>query len=277
MAERFLKQEGLPASTPRYQYRTKMRCLKDIEYVASHTRHSHIILEGVDPRKFHQFSQKGPLAQLLKSCLFPCGLIILNITIQTPVHATVQAGFISLIDSWSRNQTEDIDQSTGSMVRQNSRGKRPDGAWGPTRIERYWPSVVVEIGWMEGPTKLRKDIEFWLGSETRAAISLNITATGRMTLDAWTKNENGEVESHQRLQVRPRGSPVGDFTIPFDAFYLREKRETETDFVFTHQMFARLAEKVQRRIRSLQHANAAMKTGTDKPHPSSGQPRGETP
>lgn len=269
MAERLLKKEGLPAGTPRYRFHGKAQCLKTIEYI-SHTHHSYTILDGVDRRTFHKFFQKGRLGHLLKTCLFPYGIMILNITMETSVHATAQGIIMSLVQNWSSNQTEDLRPSAGSVVRRNSRGKKPDGTWRPNRATTDWPSVVIEIGWTEGPTKLQKDIEFWLGGETRAAISLNITATGRITLNAWRKKENGEIESHQRLFINTRGSVVGNFTIPFHAFYHRDKHETETDFTITHQMFSDLATTVRAEIKLHQDAKAAEKAVADNPHCTSG-------
>lgn len=262
MAERLLKKECLPAGTPRCQYHGKMQCLRTIEDV-SHTQHSYIILDGVDSRTFYRNFRKGRLGHLVKSCLLPDGIIVLNITMETLVHAAAQAEFMSMIHNWYRNQTEVLTQSTGNLLWRNPHGKKPDGAWMPDSTETYWPSVVVEIGWTEGPKKLRKDIEFWLAGGTKAAISLNITATGRMTLDAWRKNEKGKVESYQKLHINARGSVTGDFSIPFNAFYLREKLETETDLKVTHQMFSDLAKRVQVAIASQQAAKAAERAAAD--------------
>jgi hypothetical protein len=270
MAERLVKKEGLPAGTPRYRFHGKAQCLKTIEYTLSLTHHSFIIFDGVDHHTFHKFFQKGRVGQLLKTCILSYGIMILNITMETSVHATAQGEFMSLVRDWSSNQTERLRSSTGSVVQRNSRGKKPDGTWRPNRATTDWPSVVVEIGWTEGPTKLKKDIEFWLGGETRAAISLNITETGRMTLDAWRKNENGKIESYQRLYINTRGSVSGDFTIPFHAFYHRDRHETETDFIITHQMFSHLATTVRAEIKLHQDTKAAEKAAADNSHSTSG-------
>ncbi|KAJ5919928.1 hypothetical protein N7454_009763 [Penicillium verhagenii] len=188
---------------------------------------------------------------------------------ETPPHATARAQFTSLVSAWFRRQTEELDESTGSMVRGNGRGKIPDGAWGPAWIEVTWPSVIIEIGWWEGPKKLQDDIEFWLRGNTRVAITLNITASGRIILDAWRKNETGVIESFQRLKAIPGHSPVVNFTIPFEAFYLREKDETETDLIITHEVFTIFAEKVRRKMRSYQRSKAAATRASLKPHPTS--------
>ena len=283
MAERLLKKEGLPVGTPRYRYHGKMQLLNTLDDV-SHQHHSYIILDGVDGRTCHRHFQEGRLGNLLKSCLIPYRIIVLNLKMESPVHSTAQAQFLFLVHDWSKNQTELLNESTGSVVQHSPRGKRPDGAWKPADVEANMPSVVVEIGWTEGPTKLRKDIEFWLEGETRAAISLNITKTGRMTLEAWRRNENGLVESHQRLYKNARGSVTGDFTIPFQAFYLRERREMETDFHITHETFSNMATKIQLEIKFDQARNqarkataraatrraAAARADTDDPDPTSG-------
>lgn len=124
-----------------------------------------------------------------------------------------------------------------------SSGKRQD-----------WPSLVGEVAWCEPRRKLLQDIEFWFkesNGQVKIVVAMTVHPRGRITIEQWGRNQrpDGSMDLRipaQRIEIVRKPAPncprvSGELKLKFRDVYLREKKETDKDFVVTEESMEALA------------------------------------
>jgi hypothetical protein len=178
------------------------------------------------------------------------------------LHEAVSHAFSEIFTLWHRRQESRLLPKGGPDVAGLTRKKAPDCCWTtsvqvPGRDPKKWPTVVVEVGWSEGPGKLEKDALFWLREsqqDVKVALTINITRRGSVTVQRWALNPppcRSPVKLIQTMHItRGRGADSdqhqisGSLHVPFGDCFLRPKRGNETDFVLSNDDITEIAEDV---------------------------------
>ncbi|KAJ5750318.1 hypothetical protein N7533_007346 [Penicillium manginii] len=173
------------------------------------------------------------------------------IEIQSDEHATAISAFSAIFSTWVRPIKDTPLAYTASMnVCGALKEKKPDFSWtslhSPAGRLTRWPILAGEVAWSEPREKLVRDMRFWLQEsrgEVKVALSITVHACGRITVEKWgidAGDENASPFVMQKIEVF-RKSPlscsrvIGELTIKFEEVFVREKRETETDFTLTEK------------------------------------------
>ncbi|CDM38367.1 unnamed protein product [Penicillium roqueforti FM164] len=261
MAEDILRNEGLPATTPRYRYQDAEQCVRCLELESKRYRKgqsSYIIFDHVDRRAFREdFDNKSADRLLQKAFLsyyFSSQTLILRVTVSS-IHETSWGTFLEIFASWHRAQESRL--VPGGSVEGTTRAKKPSCTWRPQGYppnrDVKWPTVVVEAGWSETLKKLKEDASFWFhesNQQVQVMLTIRTTERGTITIEKWAV-EGNSVKSVQKMWiVRNRNHDSedhqisGSIQIPFQECYLRAKRNSETDFVMSHSDMLDIAQSV---------------------------------
>lgn len=140
-----------------------------------------------------------------------------------------------LYDCLKPMDVDDYLKSFGSATctAENGSAKQPDCQFLPNRLPRArtnkWPSVVLETGFSESPSKLRSDARFWLlesNGDVRMVITIKISRSSpNIVLESWEFVSN-RVERQQAVTISKgennhvylNGDPL---IISFDKLFLR--------------------------------------------------------
>ncbi|CAG8909513.1 unnamed protein product [Penicillium egyptiacum] len=271
MAGDILREEGLPTTTPRYQYQGIKQCLRCFELeLERYNRdgqpadYSYIIFDHVDERSFQECFEDESGESLLTHSFVTYNFISLTIVMKlpTPTHETAHRSFSEIFATWSRGQESRLVPIGRVTIEGSTRRKCPDSSWkssiqAPGR-DLKWPTILVEVGWSESRAKLREDVLFWLRESTqqvKVALTIEVTRTGNITVEQWELDQNTGGTSVQPIQTmkisrkRLTGPNqyhiTGSMDIQFDDCFLRAKRGSETDFHLSNDDMKEIAEAVR--------------------------------
>ncbi|KAJ5102097.1 hypothetical protein NUU61_004319 [Penicillium alfredii] len=139
--------------------------------------------------------------------------------------------------------------------------KRPDHQFLPKRRPKgrtdEWPCLVLEVGFSESPSKLVKDVRFWLHQskgDVKTVITLKIDrSTPSIVFEKWEIDEDcGRKKRNQvltvkkgenkHIHVQPPNEPL---TIEFEKLFLRPPTiPGETDIQFDNEKLREIAEEI---------------------------------
>jgi hypothetical protein len=270
MADDILREEGLPATTPRYQYQGVKQCLRcfelELERYDREGQHGdglYVIFDHVDDRSFQECFEDDSAESLLVDSLATYNFISHTIVLKIPpsdVHEAAHRAFSEIFSTWHRGQESRLVPTGDAEVEGFTRKKKPDSSW-KTSIhipgrDVKWPTILVEAGWSEPMAKLKQDILFWLReSEQQVKVALTIQVTRResVTIKQWVLDETtrSSVKPIQTMHITRNRDPrlnqhqiSGSMRIPFEDCFLRAKRGNESDFVLSNEDLTELAEAV---------------------------------
>ncbi|RFU30518.1 hypothetical protein B7463_g5816, partial [Scytalidium lignicola] len=109
-----------------------------------------------------------------------------------------------------------------------------------------WPSLVIEAGYSESLPKLRKDVEWWIGTsagQVKIVILIKVSPTvKRLSIEKWVprqppRNSEGELVSTIKIDgsTNPATIDGAPLVLEFDRVCLRAPNPPEADFIFTQQ------------------------------------------
>ncbi|KAJ5977859.1 hypothetical protein N7501_001201 [Penicillium viridicatum] len=271
MADNILREEGLPPTTPRYQYQGIKHCLECFEHEFDRyirdgqpANSSYIIFDHVDERSFLKCFEDDSGESLVTHSLVTYYFTSLTVVAKmpTPMHGAAQHTFSEIFCLWHNAQESRLLPAGSTTVEGSTRKKTPGTSWKssikPPKRDSRWPTIVVEVGWSETKAKLKQDIRFWFcesNQQVNVALTIKVTEKGNITIDKWGLNTNtGDVEPVQTMSIyrkrrARRTSPnqyhiSGSIDIPFQDCFLRAKRGNETDFRLSHDNLKSIAEVV---------------------------------
>lgn len=146
---------------------------------------------------------------------------------------------------------------SATCVGANGSAKQPECQFLPKRLPRArtdeWPSVVVEGGFSESPSKLMSDARFWLeqsNGDVQMVITIKIyQSTPEIVLESW-EHVNDRAKRNQVVTINKgenghlylRGQP---FIIGFQKLFLRPPSiPRETDIRFDDHILKELATEI---------------------------------
>ncbi|KGO70592.1 hypothetical protein PITC_051860 [Penicillium italicum] len=183
-------------------------------------------------------------------------LVLVKLTASRPHHVAAQSFHLLFHNCLRPMGLQYSIRSFGSATctAENGSSKQPDCQFLPKELPRdrtkQWPSVVVEIGFSESPSKLRSDARFWLcesNGDVQSVITITIGRTSpNIVLEEW-QLVNNKVKRQQVTTIK-RGEHnnidvQGDpFIISFDKLFLRGPNiPRETDINLDNAMLTTLA------------------------------------
>jgi hypothetical protein len=269
-----LAEEGLPATTPIYQYRGIRQCLESFEleierYGKDGQCPGYVMFTHLDGRSFLECVEDAGeklLARSYKGYDLISHTIVLKMP--SPPHATATATFVEIFILWYTQQHDLLTPGGDQQVpgSTTTKEKSPDASWMPPTIppdlagirDPKWPTVVVETAWSERKPKLKQDLKFWVGQakgQVRVLLTIKIRQRdGKITIKRWLPIELTMLPGPlytQKMTIKrdtPEGSVKGLLEIPFREAYLREKCDGETDFHMSHEDMRRIGELVWARM-----------------------------
>lgn len=266
-----MAEEGLPATTPRFQYQGVGQCIRSFELEAE--RHDkegnpggYVVVYNVDERSFLGcFAGERELTHPWKSYNFTNHTVILKMS--SKIHAVAVPAFAFLVDAWSRQAQTTLLPTLDAKVAGLTRTKAPDASWTPAALpgeeDRHWPTVILELGWTETRTKLNRDMLFWLqesNGQVKVALTMKVDGItidnngvqheACITIEQWSYRETRDA-SLRRVQTMKIVRDVsgshqisGSLSIRFKDVFLRGKRGSETDFRMSHDDMKKIGELV---------------------------------
>lgn len=273
MADNILREEGLPATTPRYQYQDIKQCLECFEHELDRyirdgqpANSSYIIFDDVDERSFLECFEDDSGEDLLTHSLvtYYFTSLVVVVKMPTPMHGAVEHTFSEIFCLWHNAQESRLLPARGTTVEGSTRRKTPDTSWRssikPPGRDSRWPTIIVQVGWSETKAKLREDVRFWLcesNQQVNVALTIQVTKKGNITIEKWELNTNtGGLEPVQTMRISRTDSNQyhisGSIDIPFQDCYLRAKRGNETDFRLSNDDLKRIAQVVQESTANIQ-------------------------
>ena len=271
MADDILREEGLPATTPRYQYQGVKQCLRcfelELERYDRDSQHGDclfVIFDDVDDRSFQECFEDDSAESLLVDSLVTYNFISHTIVLKIPpsvVHAVAHGTFSEIFSAWYRGQESRLLPVGRAEVEGFTRRKRPDSSWKTMihipRRDVKWPTVVVKAGWSEPMAKLKQDILFWLREseqQVKVALTIQVTRRGSITIQQWVLDQTARRSSVKPIQTmhitRNRNAHSnqhqvsGSMHIQFEDGFLRAKRGNESDFSLSNEELTEIAEAV---------------------------------
>jgi hypothetical protein len=136
MAEDILREEALPATTPRYQYQGIEQCLRCFELELERYNRdgqrgdSYVIFDHVDDRSFRELEDDSVDSLLLHSFVtynFISHTIIFKM--RSHLHEAVSHAFSEIFAFWHRHQESRLLPKGGPDVAGLTRNKAPDCCW----------------------------------------------------------------------------------------------------------------------------------------------------
>lgn len=272
MVEDILREEALPATTPRYQYQGIKQCLRCFELeLERYNRNgqpvdcSYIIFDHVDNRSFQKCFEEEAVESLLVHSLVTYNFISHTIVLKmlTPIHEAAHRAFSEIFSAWHRGQESRLLPVGNATVEGSTRKKCPDSSWKtsvyiPGR-DMKWPTILVEAGWSESMAKLKQDVLFWLREseqQVKAALTIQVTRRGSIAIQQWKLDQTAHRSSVKPIQAmhitRNRCADSnqhqisGSMHIQFEDCFLRVKRGNESDFVLSIDDMTEIAEAVWR-------------------------------
>lgn len=270
MAEDILIEEGLPATTPRYQFQGIKQCLRCFELELERynrdgqpSDHSYIIFDHVDERSYQKYFEDDSGESLIVHSLVTYNFIshVIVLKMPTTAHEAAHRAFSEIFSAWHRSQEGRLFPMGGATIEGFTRKKCPDSSW-TTSIhtserENKWPTILIESGWSDSRAKLSRDVLFWLtesDQQVRVALTMKVTHKGKITIDRWTLDETaGRTSVHptQTMSITRSRTPnsnnhriSGSMHIKFEDCFLRDKRNSESDFILSNQDLTEIAEAV---------------------------------
>ncbi|KAJ5780437.1 hypothetical protein N7457_005597 [Penicillium paradoxum] len=270
MAEGILREEGLPATTPRYQYQGVEQCLRCFELELDHYNrkgqpgdYSYIIFDNVDERSFQRcFEDESPERHLMHSLVtYILASHTAILKMPTAMHSVAHGAFGDIFATWHRGQQSRLLAMRNTTVEGPTRKKCPDSSWKtPVHVfgrDAKWPTILVEAGWSDSSRKLQQDVLLWLREseqQVKVVLTIKVTPEGKITVERWKLNERaGEmyVEPNQAMRITRNSDASsnqhyisGSMHIQFEDCFLRPKRGSETDFVLSDADMKEIAEAV---------------------------------
>ncbi|KAJ5988247.1 hypothetical protein N7481_003457 [Penicillium waksmanii] len=261
MAENILREEGLPATTPRYQFQGKIDCLRCFELELGRyyrdgqpSDYRYVIFDHVDELAFQECFEDDSAERLLMHSLVTYNFIshVIVLKMITPMHEAVHRAFSEIFGTWYRGQEGRLMPQGGAGIEGFTRKKSPDSSWNTTVLtpgrNRKWPTIIVEAGWTESMGKLKEDVLFWLRDseqQVKVALTMNITRRGSITIQQWSSIQTAHKASVKPTQTMriTRNREVtssqhkisGSLHIKFEDCYLRSKRNNESDFTLSSE------------------------------------------
>lgn len=263
---------GLPSTTPKYQFEGVKQCSAILEKEMERWRHKkkgnpYVVISAVDERTFLECFI-DPSEDLLKnSCMTydPHRSLVL-LRMETLYHAAASDAFIGALSTWSDQMNSILLQISRAAIKAPTRTKKADCAARPADLpagrEKLWPSLIVEVRYSEPRTQLQNDMLFWLGEsngEVKVALSITVSRNKDLIIyERWTllppqtRSKKSFVTAETLVRMsrpRPKDEPdnvqiSGEFKIPFEEIYLRDKAGNETDFTLDHSKLKRMALKI---------------------------------
>lgn len=176
----------------------------------------------------------------------------------SPTHPTAVSALNEIFQAWhSLHDTSIVNTGTAGF-RGETISKRGAMSWVPmdpsSRKRQDWPSLVGEVAWCEPRRKLLQDIEFWFkesNGQVKVVIAMTVHPRGRFTIEQWRRNQrpDGSMDLRipaQRIEIVRKSAPdcprvSRELKLKFRDVYLREKKETDKDFVVTEKSMELLA------------------------------------
>ena len=155
--------------------------------------------------------------------------------------------------------------SLGSAIADNGRvEKEPDDQWVPkpeylpAGRNVHWPTVVLECGWSEGLSQLRRDASIWMAHfEAKVAIIVSVERRRHfIQIEKWVPTARHSLRAGpliqsrcaQRIHIMETKSGLhinGPFLyIEFEELWLRQPAANERDYVFPHATLEVLADDI---------------------------------
>lgn len=186
-------------------------------------------------------------------------LLLVKMTVSRPHEIAPRVFEGLLLDSLEPMGLKRCLRTFGSAtcVAESGSAKQPDAQFLPKRLPRArtkkWPTLVVESGFSESPSKLMSDARFWLtqfNGEVQVVITIKISRSmPQIVLESWELVN----DRHKRTQVVTiskgennhlyiRGQPL---IIGFDKLFLRQPSSPrETDLSLDDSVLEELATEV---------------------------------
>ncbi|KAJ6004516.1 hypothetical protein N7522_006161 [Penicillium canescens] len=266
MADDILREEGLPDTTPRYQYQGVKQCLRcfelELERYDRDGQHGDclfVIFDHVDDRSFQECFE-DVLKHSWETYNFISHTIVLKMT-TSDVHEAAHRAFSEIFSAWHRGQESRLIPTGGATVKGFTRKKHPDSSWKtsvhiPGR-DMKWPTILVEAGWSKPMAKLKQDVLFWLREseqQVKVALTIQVTRRGSITIQQWVLDQTARRSSVKPIQTmhitRNRNAHSnqhqvsGSMRIQFEDCFLRAKRGNESDFSLSNDDLTEIAEAV---------------------------------
>jgi hypothetical protein len=263
-----------PTETPKFEYQGLSKCQDIIENQFSRDPTSsdfisdRLAFYNVHPHEFQDLA-----AQLKDTSAnfssYDSKHYILTLKMASHMHSGAAMEFSNLIALWREDMQMRRDLysiGTGKFY-EGSKNKVPDASWVPrwhgADLNRYWPSMVVEVAFTETRAHLEDDIRFWLKEskgDVKVAVSISVQPKnpGRVVLEQWhltpsikeTRLKQGTLQVVQTMTAirKPGQVPVisGSFVLPFEDTFLKSKdsEPNARDLVITDSDMKDLAEAI---------------------------------
>jgi hypothetical protein len=254
----------LPASAPRYQYRSEEQCLSIIEQELDYeeeARNIYLILFAVDESSFLKVtSSPNSILNGYWKAYDPTSQTLL-FRIESPTHACAASTLGSLIHSWGRRQQHML-LSTSAATHRGAVGSQPPAKKGdftfrpeqvPATRGTKWPTIAGEVAYTETRHQLEHDMQWWHtqgNDNVRVVLSIIVHRRGRITIEKWDRPAPGaDPVPTQKMDIVRNPAPncpriSGSLTISYEDIYLHPKQANETDLVFTNADMEQYAREV---------------------------------
>ncbi|KAJ6131181.1 hypothetical protein N7523_001641 [Penicillium sp. IBT 18751x] len=253
LAEAIMAEEGLPQTTPIYQFQDVEHCVRSFEleidrFETEGQGCGYVVFTHVDDRAFRKYFEESREKLLMHSCKtynFTTHFVVLRMP--SRMHERAHRAFAAIFDTWQRSQSKHLAPMGAAGIEGCQKLKSPDSSWGTNIKDRgkepEWPTVVVEVGWTESTLTLMKNFLFWLqesGRAVRVVLSFLVYESGKITIQQWSLRQDPvHVEPTQNITIVRNKSTEqheisGSLTIPFEDVYLCPKSPGDLDFELTH-------------------------------------------
>lgn len=261
-------EDVLPSATPRYKYNNGgiNECVSVMGQEVDRyeressggTSNSYFIMD-IDERSYLECfinSREGLL--LLSSEVYNHASQSTIVEVGSPTHVAAVGALNEIFLAWhSFHDTSIVNMGTAGFRRETI-SKKGAMSWVPEDPSsgklQDWPSLVCEVAWSEPRRKLLQDIEFWFKEskgQVKVVIAMTVHARGLISIEQWGRNQrpDGSMDLRipaQRMEIVRKPAPncprvSGELKLKFRDVYLREKKETEKDFVITEKSMKLLA------------------------------------
>ncbi|CRL18095.1 unnamed protein product [Penicillium camemberti] len=261
-------EDVLPSTTPRYKYNNGGidECVRVMgQEVDRYERESsggtsnpYFIMDIDEPSYLECFINSGEGLLLLSSEVYNHASQSTIVEVGSPTHATAVSALNEIFLAWhSFDDTSIVNLGTAGF-RGETISKKGAMSWVPEDPSsgelQDWPSLVCEVAWSVPRRKLLQDIEFWFKEskgQVKVVIAMTVHARGRISIEQWGRNQrpDGSMDLRipaQRIEIVRKPAPncprvSGELKLKFRDVYLREKKETDKDFVVTEKSMELLA------------------------------------